>query len=183
MERRRTMKTGLMWGAIVAGMIAGGPVSAGEAVKVGVVQQQLIIEKTKEGKRALETLKEFQASRQRIISADDADLKKLEDEVKSQEGGLSEAEKAKKQEQFRVKFEAYQRRIQDFNNEIQQRQQAITEQFRKKIDEAMQVVAEKGGFIAVLDEGGVSTIQVVLYAHPSIDLTEQVIKEFDRRNK
>ncbi len=66
---------------------------------------------------------------------------------------------------------------------FQQKQKAMTEQFQKKIDEAVQAVAEKGGFTAVLDEGGVSTIQVVLYAHPSVDLTEQVIREFDRRNK
>jgi outer membrane protein len=47
----------------------------------------------------------------------------------------------------------------------------------------VQAVAERGGYTAVIDQGGVATIQVVLYAHPSVDLTEQVVKEFDRRNK
>ena len=157
--------------------------SGAESVKVGVIQQRTIIEKTKAGKRALDTLKEFQASRQRIIAADDEELKKLEDTVKSQESGLSEAAKAEKQEQFRVKFENYQRRIQDFNREIQQKQQEVTGEFQKKIDEAVQTVAEKGGFTAVIDEGGAATIQVVLYAHSSVNLTDQVVKEFDRRNK
>jgi outer membrane protein len=186
MERGGTMKAGWTSGVIAAGWllwVSVGSVPAAESVKIGMVQQRTIIEKTKEGKRALETLKEFQASRQRIIAADDQELKKLEDELKGQESGLSEADKAKKQEQFRVKFEAYQRRIQEFNNEIQQKQKMMTEQFQKKIDEAVQAVAEKGGFTAVIDEGGVNTIQVVLYAHPSVDLTEQVVKEFDRRNK
>jgi len=103
--------------------------------------------------------------------------------MKSQEGGLSETEKKNKQEQFRAKFENYQRRIQEFNREIQQKQQEVTGEFQKKIDEAVQAVAEKGGYTAVLDEGGVASIQVVLYAHPSVSLTDQVIKEFDRRNK
>jgi outer membrane protein len=169
--------------AAVAVMFLSGLVSAAEPVKVGVIQQRTVIEKTKAGKRALESLKEFQVSRQRIIAADDEELRKLEETLKSQEGGLSEAEKMKKQEQFRVKFEGYQRRIQDFNNEIQEKQKAVTVEFQKKIDEAVQAVAEKGGFTAVLDQGGVATIQVVLYAHPSVDLTEQVVKEFDRRNK
>ncbi len=171
--------------AAVAGlmMFQGGLASAAESVKVGVIQQRTIIEKTRAGKRALDTLKEFQASRQRIIAADDEELKKLEDTLKSQEGGLSEAAKQEKQEQFRAKFENYQRRIQDFNREIQQKQQEVTGEFQKKIDEAVEAVAEKGGFTAVLDEGGAATIQVVLYSHPSVNLTEQVIKEFDRRNK
>jgi outer membrane protein len=180
------MKVGAASVAVAAGlmmMLQAGLASAAEAVKVGVIQQRTIIEKTKAGKRALEGLKEFQASRQRIIAADDEELKKLEDALKSQESGLSEAAKQEKQEQFRAKFENYQRRIQDFNREIQQKQQEVTGEFQKKIDEAVEAVAEKGGFTAVLDEGGAATIQVVLYAHPSVNLTEQVIKEFDRRNK
>jgi outer membrane protein len=180
------MKAGMALWAVAAGLMVAslaGAASAAEPVKVGVIQQRTVIEKTKAGKRALDTLKEFQASRQRIIAADDEELKKLEDTLKSQESGLSEAAKKEKQEQFRVKFENYQRRIQDFNREIQQKQQDVTGEFQKKIDEAVQAVAEKGGFAAVIDEGGAATIQVVLYAHASVNLTEQVVKEFDRRNK
>jgi len=178
------MRAGITSGmAALAVMLLSGLVSAAEPFKVGVIQQRTVIEQTKAGKRAMEGLKEFQASRQRIIAADDEELKKLEDALKSQEGGLSEVEKRNKQEQFRAKFENYQRRIQDFNREIQQKQQEVTGEFQKKIDEAVQAVASKGGFTAVLDEGGAATILVVLYAHPSVNLTDQVVKEFDRRNK
>ena len=173
----------VLWAVAAALAWLTGPAAAAESFKVGVIQQRTIVEKTKAGRRAMDSLKEFQASRQRIIAADDEELKKLEDELKSPEGGLSEAAKAEKQEQFRVKFESYQRRIQDFNREIQQKQNEVTDEFQKKIDEAVQAVAEKGGYSAVIDEGGAATIQVVLYAHPSINLTDQVVKEFDRRNK
>ena len=180
------MKAGIMIGLVTAGLVLvlqTGPAAAAEAFKVGVIQERIVVEKTKAGRRALEALKEFQASRQRIIAADDEELKKIEEQVKSQENGLSEAAKQEKQEQFRAKFENYQRRIQAFNSEIQEKQKAVTEEFQKKIDEAVQAVAEKGRFAAVIDAGGVSSVQVVLYAHPSLDLTEQVVKEFDRRNK
>lgn len=180
------MKAAIASVMVVAGLLVwfqAGSAPAAESFKVGVIQQRDVIEKTKAGKRALESLKEFQASRQRIIAANDLELKRLEDELRSQESGLSEAEKQMKQEQFRAKFENYQRQIQDFNREIQQKQKEMTDEFRQKIDEAVRAVAEKGGFTAVIDEGGVATIQVVLYAHPSVDLTNQVVKEFDRRNK
>lgn len=180
------MRAGKAIGLLTAGLVLvlqAGPAAAADAFKVGVIQQRTVVEKTKAGKRAMESLKEFQASRQRIIAADDEELKKLEDQIKSQEGGLSEAAKQEKQEQFRVKFENYQRRIQAFNSDIQQKQLAVTGDFQKKIDEAVQAVAEKGRFAAVIDEGGVATVQVVLYAHPSVNLTAEVVKEFDRRNK
>ncbi len=179
------MKAGMVFG-VAAGLVMmflAGLASAAEPVKVGVIQQRTIFEKTKVGKRVQEGLKEFAASRQRIIAADDEELKKLEGALKAQEGGLSEAAKKEKQEQFRVKFENYQRRIQEFDREIQQKQQEAYGDFQKKLDDAVQAVAEKGGFTAVLDEGGVATIQVVLYAHASVNLTDQVVKEFDRRNK
>ncbi len=180
------MRAGITSVAVAAGLLAlfqAGAAGAAESAKIGVIQQRAVIEKTKAGKRALESLREFQASRQRLIAADDQELKKLEDELKAKESVLSESAKQKKQEEFRGKFENYQRRLQEFNRELQQRQKQLAEEFQKKIDEAVQSVADKGGFVAVLDEGGVATIQVVLYAHPSVDLTEQVIKEFDRRNK
>ncbi len=180
------MRAGKAIGSLAVGLVLvcqAGPAAAAESFKVGVIQQRTVVEKTKAGKRALESLKEFQASRERIIAVDDAELKKLEEQIKSQEGGLSEAAKQEKQEQFRAKFENYQRRIQAFNGEIQQKQSQVTAEFLKKIDEAVRAVAERGGFAAVIDEGGVATVQVVLYAHPSVNLTDQVVKEFDRRNK
>ena len=180
------MNVGRVYGLIAAGCVvwaSTGTALAAESVKVGVVQQRTIFEKTALGKKKMAEMREYQTSRERIIVADDAELKKLESELKAQESRLSEAEKVKKQQQFQAKFEAFQRKYQDFQREFQQRQKQVSDEFQKKVDEAVQAVAEKGGFTAVIDEGSVATIKVVLYAHPSVDLTEQVIKEFDRRNK
>ena len=44
---------------------------AAEPVRVGVMDQQLVIEKSKAGKRALEELKTYSTTRQKIINADD----------------------------------------------------------------------------------------------------------------
>lgn len=156
---------------------------AAEAFKVGVVDQQTVLERSKAGKRAMETLKEFTASRQRIISADDQELKSLEDALKNQESGLSETARREKQEQFRTKFDSYQRRIQDFNREIQTKQRQTAEEFQKKLDEATASIAEQGGYSLVFDKGNEATLRVILYNQPAVDLTDLVVKEFDRRNK
>lgn len=151
--------------------------------RVGVIDQQVIMEKTKAGKRALERIKEFSTSRQKIIAADDEALKEIEKSLKIQESALSETARREKQEQFRTKLEAYQRRLQDFNREIQVKQKELFEEYSKKIDRAAKMVAEKEGYAAVLDKGSESTLRVVLYHRRAIDLTDQVVKEFDRQNK
>jgi len=159
---------------------------AADAIKVGVVSQQAVLERSKAGKRALDELKEFSAARQRIVSADDEELKRLEAELKKDDANASDAQKRdkqEKQEQFRVKFENYQRRLQDFNREIQAKQKQMVEEYQVKIDQAAAAVAEKNGFAAVMDKGSESTLKIVIYASDSLDVTEQVIKEFDRQNK
>jgi len=160
-----------------------GSVVAAETFRVGVVDQKIILEKSRAGKRAMEGLKEFSASRQRIISADDQELKTLDEALKNQESGLSEAAKRDKAEQFRAKLEGYQKRIQDFNREIQERQRKISEEFQRKIEEATASVADQGGYSLVFDKGSEETLKIILYNQPAVDLTDMVVKEFDRRNK
>lgn len=72
-------------------------VLAADPVRVGVMDQQLVIEKSKAGKRALEELKAYSATRQKIINADDQELKELEQSI--QDGKLSETAKQDKQNQ------------------------------------------------------------------------------------
>ncbi|HET8580474.1 MAG TPA: OmpH family outer membrane protein, partial [Nitrospiraceae bacterium] len=84
----------LLVSAWVAMAILGqGTVGLAAEFKVGVIDQQTIMQKTKAGKRALEDMKQFSGSRQKIIATDDEALKELEKSMKAQESGLSESAK------------------------------------------------------------------------------------------
>ena len=56
-------------------------------------------------------------------------------------------------------------------------------EYVKKVQDAAQVVAQKEGYIAVIDKGNAGVIKIVIYHQPGLDVTEQVVKEFDRQNK
>ncbi|BCA54256.1 putative Outer membrane chaperone Skp [Nitrospira sp. KM1] len=157
------------------------PAGAADALRVAVMDQQAVIEKSKAGKRVLEELKAYSATRQKIINSDDQELKELEQGTRDTK--LSDTGRQEKQNQFQVKLEAYQRRLADFNREIQQKQREMVAEYSKKVQDAAQVVAQKEGFTAVIDKGNESVIRIVLYHQPALDVTEQVVKEFDRQNK
>ena len=157
------------------------PVVAADHLKVAMMDQQQVIERSVAGKRALEELKSYSTTRQKIIDSDDQELKDLEKSM--QDASLSEDARKEKQEHFRTKLEAYQRRIQDFNREVQEKQRGMVAEYAQKIQAAAAAVAQKEGFTAVLDKGSETTVKIVIYSHPSVDLTEQIIKEFDRQNK
>jgi outer membrane protein len=159
------------------------PSLAADVVKVAVMDQQAVMERSQAGKRALDEMKSYSTTRQKIINADDQELKDLEQSLQDPNSKLSETAKQEKQEQFRGKLEAYQRRLADFNREIQQKQREMVAEFSAKIASAAQAVAQKDGYLAILDKGSEAMIRVVIYHRPALDVTEQVVKEFDRQHK
>jgi outer membrane protein len=172
--------------AVAAAGLTLGAVSAGwaaDAFKMGVVDPQTVLEKSKAGRRALDDLKEFAAAKQKVLAKDEEELKGLETQLKAQEGGLSESEKRDKQTRFRTKIQDYQKRVQDFNQELAVKQKNLVDEYMKKIQVSTKAVAEKNGVSLVVDKGSDQTIKIVIYNRDTLDLTDQVIKEFDRQNK
>ena len=52
--------------------------------KMGVVDPQSVLEKSKAGKRALEGLKEYVGTRQKLLAKDEEDLRNYEKQLKEQ---------------------------------------------------------------------------------------------------
>lgn len=175
----------MVWMVVMAALAGVGwrPADAAEPVKVGVMDQQKVMEQSKAGKHALEDMKSYSLTRQKIINADDQELKDLEQLIQDPNSKLSDQAKQEKQEQFRTKLEAYQRRLADFNREIQQKQREMITEYSKKVAAAAQAVAQKEGYLAIIDKGNDAVIRVVIYHQPALDVTEAVTKEFDRQNK
>ncbi|MBX3301759.1 MAG: OmpH family outer membrane protein [Nitrospira sp.] len=151
--------------------------------KMGVVDPQSVLEKSKAGKRALDGLKEYVSIRQKLLAKDEEDLRNQERQLKEQAAKWSDAEKKEKENQFRTKVQDFQKRAQDFNQELQKKQKELVDEYMKKISVATQTVAEKGSVALVVDKGSEQTVKIVIYNKDTIDLTDQVIKEFDRTNK
>jgi outer membrane protein len=168
----------------VAVLLAQGvaPLHAGEAIRVGVMDQQMVMERTKAGKLALEEVKGYSMTRQKIITADEQELKDLDQSLQDPNVKLADQARQEKEEQLRGKMEAYQRRIQEFNREVQQKQREMVAEYAHKIATAAQAVAQKEGYTAILDKGNEALIRIVLYHQPALDVTDSVIKEFDRQN-
>jgi outer membrane protein len=177
--------SGVSWICGVITLLCAGiaPSLAADPVKVAVMDQQAVMERSQAGKRALEDMKSYSTTRQKIINSDDQELKDLEQSLQDPNSKLSETAKQDKQEQFRTKLEAYQRRLADFNREIQQKQREMVGEYAKKIAAAAQAVAQKEGYLAILDKGNDAMIRVVIYHQPALDVTDRVVKEFDRQNK
>lgn len=182
MHMNTILRAGTM-ASVVAGILAIGfspTAQAADAFKMGVVDPQAVLEKSKAGRKALDGLKEYVSTRQKLLSRDEEELRNSEKQLKEQAAKLSETEKKEKETAFRAKIQDYQKRAQEFNQELQGKQKELVDDYMKKIASATQSVAEKGGFSIVVDKGSEQTVKIVIYNKDAIDLTDSVIKEFDR---
>jgi outer membrane protein len=116
------------------------------------------------------------------LAADEEELRRTEKTLKEQIAKMSETEKKEKETQFRIKVQDYQKRAQEFNQDLQGKQKELVDDYMKRISSATKTVAEKVGFALVVDKGSEQTVKIVIYNKDTIDLTDQVIKEFDRTN-
>ena len=164
----------------VAGLIFLSAALAGaENVKIGTIDAQKILDGTKVGKKTKTTMEEYVKSRQKIIDLEEQEIKSLEDELVKQGPVLSAEAKKDKQETFQRKMLDYQKKVAELNKEVQSKKKEVLEDFNKTLEQTVKNIAEKEGYTVILDrtsEGG-----VIVYAKESVDLTDKVIQEFDKR--
>ncbi len=149
-----------------------------EELKIAYIDAQVVLDRTKAGQRAKETMETYRDSRQKIIDLEENDIKRLQDDLVRQRDILSPEARSDKEKALQKKFVAYQRKVSEMTRELDSKQRDILEEFNEGLLEIVKRVAEKKGFKMVFDrnvEGG-----VLLYAPESLDITEEVIKEYDR---
>ncbi|MDE3119421.1 MAG: OmpH family outer membrane protein, partial [Nitrospirota bacterium] len=147
-----------------------------------VIDPQEVLEKSKAGKRSLDALKEYARTRQKVLSTDEEELKSLEAKLKEQAPKASDQDKRAMEEQFRAKIQHYQKQAQEFDQDLQSKQKEIVDDYMKRIAVATKAVAERNGYSLVVDKGSEQTLRIVIYNKETIDVTDQVIKEFDKLN-
>ena len=168
--------------AIVAAILVWGwtaPSSAAE-LKLGVLEPQKVLDGTKNGKKIKDSLQEYLKSRQRIIDLEEEELKKMEEDLVKQSAVLSAEAKKDKEETFRKRYMEYQRKVNQLTQEVQAKKKEVLEEFNKSLEQIVKGIADKDRLTLVVEKGDNGAGALVVYSHPSLDITDRVIKELDR---
>ena len=153
----------------------------GTELKIGVVEPQKILDGTKSGKKIKDSLAEYVKVRQRLIDQEEEDLKKMEEDLVKQGAVLSPEAKKEKEEVFRRRMVDYQRKVQQLNQEVQAKKKEVLDEFNKTIEQIVRSIADKEQITLVVEKSNNGSGSVIIYSHPSLDLTERVIKELDAK--
>jgi len=152
-------------------------VSAHSAVLVGLVDIQKIITTIKEGKTVQKTLEKAFTEKKSVLKKDEEKIKKSQDDYKKQSMVLAEQARMTKEREIQESMMKLQSKTMEFQKEIQKMEQdmkkPILEKLRPIIDEV-----SKASAVAMTFELSAAPI---IYAEAKKDLTEEVIKAYDKK--
>lgn len=161
-------------------LVAGAaPARAEDAIKIATVDMQHALQTVDAGKKAKAQLeKEFNAKKKEL-QGEEASIKKMGEEFKKQAAVMNDDARAKKQGELQERIMKFQETTQRSQAEIQQKERDLTQPIIGKLRKLIGEMAKSKNYTLVLEKNE----NTVLYSLEKDDLTEEVVKAFDKANK
>nr|BFD59204.1 OmpH family outer membrane protein [Bdellovibrio sp. CKG001]BFD62581.1 OmpH family outer membrane protein [Bdellovibrio sp. HM001] len=159
---------------IVLSMLLTASLAQAEA-KIGFVDMQKAIQSTSAGKKAKTELESDFNKKKKELEKKEADLKKMGEDLEKKKSVLSEEALGKKQAEFQEEMLKYRDVVGKSQIEIQKKERELTAPILEKMKKVIAKLAKDKGYTMVIENS-----QMVLYATSDADLTEEVIKAFEK---
>lgn len=152
--------------------------ASAEDIRIGYVDMRKVMNESKTGKRVKGEIEKAIKQRQDSLSAEEQQLKKLQDAYEKDKLLLSDAQKQAKQKEFDEKVKAYQQSTAQAQREIDQKQQEFTGKALPEIRDIIRDLAKQEKLTLVFEKHDMP----LLYAIDGPDLTDKVMQRFDSKN-
>lgn len=167
---------GLRLTLIAASLVFAQAVSAAD-VKIGYVDLQKAIQETSAGKKAKKQLEDAFNKKKKELEKAEQDLQKMNEDLEKKAMVLSEDVRTQKQQEFQKEMLKYRDMVGKSQVEIQKRERELTMPILENLRDIIQNIAKKENYTVVLEKSE----QAVLWADKDIDLTDRVVKEFEKK--
>jgi outer membrane protein len=147
-------------------------------VKIGYIDMQKAIQETGLGKKAKKDLEEEYNKKKKDLEKKEADLKKMNEDLEKKALVLSDEVRGKKQQELQAEMLKYRDQVGKSQMEIQKKERDLTVPIVEGLHKIVKQIAENEGFTVVLEKSE----QSVMWAKKDIDLTDRVIKEFEKES-
>lgn len=168
--RKRVLVTGLLLQAVTAG--------AAEA-KIGFVDLQRVLAETEEGKKAKSSLESVFKQKQTEIDKKLTDLKKAQEDFEKQKSMLQPAARDQKARELDVAMRELQMLYLKHQEDLSKREAEAMKEIFKKTEKIIQKIATEAGLSMVLEK----TQSSILWAQPSLDITNELVRRYNAGGK
>lgn len=152
--------------------------AAAADIKIAVVDMQKALQSVDSGKKAKTTLEKEFNDKKKQLQAEEEAIKKMSEDFKKQSLVLSDEAKNRKQNEIQERLVKYRELFGKSQFDIQNRERQLTEPIINKLRGVIEDLGSKQGYTIILEKNENN----VLFSHPKDDLTEEVIKTFNKKN-
>ena len=156
------------------------PLVRAEEIKLVTVDMQRALNECDAGKKAKEDFKSQVDKLQADLTKQKTEIEKIKDEVEKKGMVLKEEERKNIERDYQKRLRDFQRTYKDSQAELQQRDNELTSEILRQLQEVIADYGAKQGYTLVLEA---SNTGAVLYNSRSVDITDQVIQEYNSRRK
>ncbi|MDO9183068.1 MAG: OmpH family outer membrane protein [Bacteriovorax sp.] len=151
--------------------------SAFAKVAVGKVDVQKVLITVTQGQTVRDQLKKAFDEKQKLLKDEEDKIRKLQDDYQKKASVLNDKEKAKKEREIQEKIVGIQQKTAAFQKEIQDMEQKLKTPILEKVKAIVDEVAKNSDVDLVYE----SATAPILYAKEEKDLTDDVIKSFNKK--
>jgi len=147
-------------------------------VKIATIHVQNAIMSTQDGQKAAQALQTKFTPRKQVLDKKQSDLQAMQSQLRAGTATMSQAAKDKLNRDIDTGTKALQRDSENFQSEVQAAEGQIMSDLGQKVMEVIQKFTSQNGIALVVD---VSNPQSpVLWADASIDITNEIVKQYDQ---
>lgn len=147
------------------------------AIKVGYVDLQQALNSSAAGEKAKDSFKAEVERMEQVLEKRRAKVEKLKSELEKKALLLRDDERVALQRDYRQELRDFERLYKDSQEELKIRDRELTARILVELRQVVNAIGEQGDYSVILE--GNNT--VVLYGSKSIDLTEAVIKAYNKK--
>ncbi len=173
---RRTWRTLLIALPLLLTVMGATKVARAEAkLKFGYVDLQRAIEETDEGAKAKAELRKIFEKKQQELSKQQEELKKAKEEYDRKRLLMTPEARAKSEQELQQKLVELQGALMQHQKELGQKEAEVMKKILQKMERILQELGRTQGYTMIFEKGEAR----LLWALPSMDLTNEVIRRYN----
>lgn len=166
--------------AILSLFLAVGSLSwspAADAAEIACINMQKVLKTSKSGKKVREQLeKKFEKLRKQL-QAKQEELQAFKKDLEKKAPLMNEEARAAKERQYKKMLRDFKDQSDDAQFEMRQAEQQMMEPLIKQLEKVVTQIGKEKGYALIIEKN----MPGVYYTAPAIDITNTVIKRFDKK--
>jgi outer membrane protein len=163
----------------ILALLLAAPAVGAEPVRIGYVDLQRAVSETGDGKRAKAKLQGLFKDKQSELDKKQEEFKKAKEELDRQKVMLKPEVQRQREKELQDRFVELQALYVKLQKELSQQEAEATKDIFAKLQRIIAKIADKEGFTMVLEK----TESSILWAKPSLDLTNELIRSYNKGAK